>query len=136
MLLKGFLTMRNNLGKIILIIFMLSGCASVSLQEQYDLINWNDGISEQEAIIIGQQELTEADLTKRFHIKKGSILGNHLVEPYPDFWFVSFYPVEFDDHFARFLVVIKKETGDVVRTEQYRPLRVLDYKWVFNGSRP
>ncbi len=130
--------MQNYKNKIIVsvLILLCAGCASVPVQEQYDLVKRDDGISEKEAVIIGQYELTEAALTNRFHIKKGMILDDRLVEPYPDYWFVSFYPIAYDDHFRRFLVVIDKKNGNVVRAEMYRPLRVFDYEWVFNGSQP
>jgi hypothetical protein len=115
----------------------LTGCSvTAAVNKEYAAVEKADGVSQKEAVIIARHALLNSDVFQRFHIKKAGILSDRLVEPYPDYFFVSFYPNAFDDHFWRYLVVIDKKTGSVVRGEQYRPLKNFDYEWVFNGKKP
>ena len=115
----------------------LAGCSvATAVNKKYAEVNRTDGVNENEAVAIARHELLNSDALKRFHIKKASILSDRLVDPYPDYIFVSFYPIAFDDHFWRYLVVIDRRSGKVVRAEKYRPLRILNYEWVFNGQKP
>ncbi|HQO58660.1 MAG TPA: hypothetical protein PLT76_08070 [Candidatus Omnitrophota bacterium] len=115
----------------------LAGCSvAARVNKDYAGLNRTDGVDEKEAGVIARHALLNSQSPKRFHINKASILSDRLVEPYPDYFFVSFYPVAFDDHFWRYLVVIDKKTGQVVREDQYRPLKNFNYEWVFNGGKP
>ena len=127
----------NRMSCVIASVVFLTGCsAATAINKKYATVNRADGVTEKEAVVIAQHELLASELLARFHIKKVSILSDRLVEPYPDYVFVSFYPIAFDDHFWRYLVVIDKKTGVVFRAEKYQPLRNINYDWVFNGKKP
>ncbi len=116
---------------------VLTGCSvTARVNKEYAAVDRADGVTEKEALIIARHALLNSECRQRFHINKASVLSDRLVEPYPDYFFVSFYPVAYDDHFKRYLVVIDKKTGKVAREEQYRPLKNFNYQWVFNGGKP
>ncbi|MFC1514375.1 hypothetical protein ACFL5X_00540 [Candidatus Omnitrophota bacterium] len=54
--------MEKKLGYLLVVMLLLSGCATIgSIERNYALIDYSDGIDKEEAILIGKKDLISAD---------------------------------------------------------------------------
>lgn len=108
------------------------GCSPLSAVEQnLQSVEKADGVDPNEAVYIAQKALIDADQMKNFHLNANEILRNHVSRPYKDHWFVHFNPKNYKLNFWRFLVVIEKDSGEVIYARTYIPLEYVDFDWVF-----
>ena len=111
---------------------ILAGCSGVGpYARQYETLNRQDGVTASEARVVAQYHFSLSDQVRIFKPGNPQVLDDRLVQKYSDFWFVTFYPRDIDQHFWRYLVVIEKKSGEVVWEGTYRPLTVFHYDWVF-----
>jgi hypothetical protein len=100
-----------------IVILFLNGCASVrSIEQNYSNINYEDGLSENEAVIIGQRFLLNHSDGRHFVLSSGYIQrGKDFKDKkYVLVRFMSKQFMPFTKNFeAQFGLCIDKETGEV-----------------------
>lgn len=109
---------------------MFSGCSTTGSKNAV-VIDRSNGINIEEATEIATQALNKSSKLSEYKVKTAKVLKTLPAKDYSDYWFVSFDPKSFDQSFWRYLVVMKKDTGEVVHSEPYVPLEIIDYDWVF-----
>ena len=102
--------MKNN---ILLFCFVfLVGCATMeSIDQYYDQINWNDGISRDEAAIIAKKYLVESKYAGDFQVlgPKSQMIDN--------FWQISFLYKSLNNYEKVLNVYVDVKSGEVVDTK-------------------
>jgi len=117
------------------LLVLLCGCASWhSPNQEYARINFSDGISINEAIVIGKEELSACEYRHEYRSQRGNVMTNRLARAHPDYWFVSFESKRLDRHFWSYLVVVNKQTGQVVFSDPHVPLDMINYDWIFDRA--
>ena len=94
-------------------------------------LDLSDGAQMPEAVILARQEFLKSPYRSEYYPKNPEVLHDLSVRDYPAYWFVSFLPKKFDQSFWRYLVVIEKDSGQIIYANPYVPLEVVDYDWVF-----
>jgi len=121
------------------VIFM-AGCATLdSVGKNYEKINYSDGISPNEAKLIGKNQLiSSAD--KNDYDALGPNFLTHIdkkEKKYSEYYFVIFYPKNTPAFFSssRYLVVINKKAGDVLFSGSW-DFKYSKIEWLFDGTTP
>lgn len=115
-------------------LFFVGGCQTTGpYSQKFKNIVFDDGINQAEAVAIAQNTLRN-DHSQRsgYKMNRVEVIDDFLVDPYPDYWFISFPSGEFDLSFYQYLVVVHKKTGNIVFSAPYVPLKTVDYDWVFS----
>lgn len=100
--------------------------------KQYDLIDYSDGISAQEAVTIAQKEFSEIPYNRGpYDVLKAAAVTHAQTAQYPNFWFVDL-PAKDKKSPQRFLSVIDKRTGAVIRSADWYVQKNPDLSWIFN----
>ena len=126
---------------------MLLGCASTeAIYKNYNsMVNFKDGVNEQEAKIIAQRIIITTEEQSNYRITAPDIKSTHEALKYPDFWFVIFghnwlSPISTDPmaktytelREAQFVVVINKMNGNIKFAGLWYPKRADNFDWVFD----
>ena len=95
------------------------GCASTptydGIIESYDTVNFDDGISVEEAQIIGQREVVRKAEPEIFNVFEPEVVTEFESVPHnEDYWFVSFAEIEPGFILSVYMVAMSKETGKIV----------------------
>lgn len=129
----------------------LSACASREhiMQNYEEKLDASDGIDASEARIIAQRKIITVSEKRNYKITAPGFISTPAAKKYSDYWFVVFghnwlSPISTEDGAktytelkeARYLVVIQKNTGDIVFAGEYFPKRSPDFAWVFEEHRP
>lgn len=118
---------------LIIIAVMLSGCAGThAVNKNYSSINFNDGISREEAKLIAKKSLMESESFGRYCFVDPAVLKWGHAYPHPNAWFIRFAnknPLATD----HYLVVIDKRNGVIQYSERENiyPLTPKDYRFIF-----
>lgn len=123
------------------------GCASSeAIYNNFaKMVNTSDGIDQQEAKIIAQNEIIKMYEKRDYRVTAPDIKTTHAASKYPDYWFIIFghnwfSPMSTDPmaktytqlREAQYLVVINKANGDIKFSGQWFPKRTDDFDWVFH----
>lgn len=117
--------MRKQL--IVLLVIGLVGCASAktklveSINTAFEGINISDGVSEDEAVIIGNQSLFKHNVLDLYNTEAPEINKSeysNLVD-FNRYWFVSYYELETSAIPYEYLVLIDKESGKVLYSDDF-----------------
>lgn len=119
--------------RLLAMILLMSGCATAGLKTTVVL---EDGVSRAEAMVLASEHLRDRPESKEFYHNRPELMRDMMVNDYAEYWFVSFPPRAFDRSFWSYLIVLEKANGSVVFSEEYVPMKVLDYDWVFDPSIP
>jgi len=103
----------KNICVIVVCVTLLSGCETI--RDMMTKVHYYDGIDEKEAMYIAQEKLIWVEQQKHFHKKRGAISTDKTAREYPNIWFIKFPPRKKEDSGKYFLVMIVKETGQVLQ---------------------
>lgn len=118
---------------IVSIVLLASGCATAGLKTPVVI---EDGVSRQEAVVIASEHLRDLPAAKEYYYRRPELMRDMMVNDYTEHWFVSFPPKAFERSFWSYLIVMEQATGRIVFSDEYVPLKVIDYDWVFDSSIP
>lgn len=136
---------------VVLLTVGLASCASREdiMQNYEERIDASDGITAKEAKIIAQRKIISVPEKRYYKITAPGVINNAASQEYMDHWFVIFghnwlSPMSTEEGAktytelkeAQFLVVINKETGQIVFSGEYFPKRATDFGWVFQERKP
>lgn len=76
----------------------------------YEQVNFEDGISNWEAVLIAQEHLKRNSLAVDYHFDHPNLF---LDQYYPNKWFVQFQPLYMGMRLTDYLVMIDKNTGKI-----------------------
>lgn len=139
--------MKRYLSVLSLCLFM--GCASTqAIYKNYaEMVDVNDGVSEQEAKIIAQHTIIGTQEKRDYRVSMPDIKTTLEAKKYEDFWFVVFghnwlSPISKDAMAktytelkeAQYLVVINKKSGDIRFNGQWYPKRADNFDWIFDPN--
>ena len=124
-----------------------SGCASnEAISNNYNkLVNASDGVTEQEAKIMAQNDLIKVIEKRDYRVTVPDIKSTPEALKYPAYWFVVFghnwfSPISTDPlaktytelRETQYLVVIDKKSGEIKFSGQWYPKRSNNFDWVFD----
>ena len=118
---------------LIIITVMFTGCASVNtVNKNYSSINFDDGVSKEEAKLIAKKSLMESKSFGRYCFMDPAILKWGKAYPHPNYWFVRFTaknPLATD----HYIVVVDKRSGEIQYSERENiyPMAPKDYRFMF-----
>ncbi len=119
---------------IILLATLTTGCITFSKVERIrKQIDISDGIDKTEALLVAQINLLTSDFKPYDKVIPAKIRTDEAALKYPDYWFVNYSPVV-TSNYPSLLMVINKQTGEVILTKEYWPKVVKDLDWVFKNS--
>ena len=139
---------------IALMIMLMAGLTSCASREDIiknyeEKVNYVDGVNAEEAKSIAKRKIITAEEQRNYKITAPGILNNLYTQKYSDYWFVVFghnwlSPISTDPNSktytelkeAQYLVVIHKNTGDIVFAGEYFSKRSQEFDWVFKERRP
>jgi hypothetical protein len=117
---------------IFIVIFSFVGCSvSRTIDKQLTQVDRTNGLNYQESLIIAQDILHTSSFASDYDVKSGQIIQGILMRDYPNYWFVTFDAKDFRTPFWKFLVVMHKDSGEVVFAEPCVPLDHANFDWVF-----
>lgn len=137
----------KSLGTVVVMLFLLSGCASVSAIDKNleNLVDLSNGVDEQEAKIIAQKEITGMYEQQSYRITAPGVNKTPEALAYSDHWFIVFgrnwfSPISRDSMAktytelsqARYVVVINKLSGEIKFSGEWYFKRDKTFDWVFN----
>lgn len=111
---------------------LLTGCASIErIDKNYLKINFRDGISKNEAIIMAQKVLLDSGEINKYIYEKPIFDNDPTVqEQIPNHVFIHFAPVAGDNE--GFLVIINEKSGEVRYSGPFNPVRDKNYEMILN----
>ena len=108
-----------------------TGCIAFSqVEKNRKLIDISDGIDETEALLVAQINLLTSDFKPYDKVIPAKIRTDEAAQKYSDYWFVNYSPAV-TSNYPSLLMVINKQTGEVIFTKEYWPKVVKDLDWVF-----
>jgi hypothetical protein len=117
---------------LILVCAMTTGCSvSRAIDSQLAQMDRSNGLNYQEAVIVAQDTLRMSPAAPDYDVKSGKVIQGLLVRGYPDHWFVTFDAKDFRTPFWKFMVVMHKDTGEIIFSESCIPLDHANFDWVF-----
>ena len=119
---------------ILFCLLFLIGCSPLSqLKKDYKKVVYINGINRFEAITIAQMFLVKSIYRPYYPQIPAYVRDDEHAQQYSDYWFVDFSPeLTFDA--PSYLVVIHRQTGDVIYNGEYWPRKMLDLQWVFDRA--
>lgn len=117
----------------ILALISLTGCKTTSekIKLKYDRINFYNGISQEDAVLIGQNELLGSRFYGSFDVLTAEVLNTVNSAQHPRFWFVRFQAKIQDSNFPYHIVVIDKRSGGIVKSSGWWPKDTESLEWLF-----
>jgi len=118
---------------LLLCIFIGSGCATSKyelFETEFQMVEYTDGISRDEAILIAKNVLIEKDQIKYYDFENPeefTDLDN--VKNAEKFWFITFKEGTRTSIKTRYLIAVQKESGKVVFSRVYYS----DSKWALEA---
>lgn len=103
---------------VLVCLFAVSCKTTESVIQQYNKVNFGDGLNFMEAKTVAQHVLMSSSFTESFDLFEPYIVINPATAANPNFWYVSFPP---RDPFSEmeYLVIIDKRSGGVIRQRSY-----------------
>ena len=93
----------------------LAGCATISsVDKNYQKINWQDGISRNEAFLIAKKHLIAQKEKPDYQVIAPFVRTDQKAKAQPNVWFVAFHPRKVPLLFKYYLVVVDKKTGEIL----------------------
>ncbi len=138
--------MAMNLCMVLILLVIAGGCASSrAIHNNYEkMVNISDGVDEQEAKIMAQKDIIAMYEQRDYRVTAPDVKDTPEALKYPDYWFVVFghnwlSPISTDPlaktytelKEAQYLVVINKESGEIVFSGQWYSKRADHFDWVF-----
>lgn len=98
--------------------------------KNYARVRYSDGINSDEAKLIAQMLVMKSRYTQGFDVLRPHLYSYDETFPYRNFWFVEF-PSEDRESFYRYLVVVDKKTGGIIKAVNYLPAGHNGFEWLF-----
>ena len=119
---------------ILILALLLISCVSTKgpdlVQQDYDTVVFNDGVTLEEAIFIAKKEVKDNTPPKTYNIDEPKIITEFESVPHnEDFWFVSFPEMEKSAVKDVYMVSLQKEDGKIVFSRAYVP----ENEWVIEA---
>ncbi len=94
---------------------MLASCATInSMENNYEKIDYSDGVNKTEAVLIAKNHIMKTKYVKDYQIVSPVILNNEQTKKFSNIWFVRFHPKKITLLTHYYLVMISKETGEII----------------------
>jgi len=111
---------------LIIILSIFTGCSTSAkyavVEENYQQINFNDGIALEEAKHIAQNELISKYINNEYLIFEPKVIKKLKSVPHSeDYWFVTFDESEPEHILVVYLVALSKSNGEIVYSKRYFP---------------
>ena len=114
------------------LIFFLAGCASThNIVKQYKLIQYADGVNEEEAKVIAQKYFLDLPYSGPYNVYKPVIERDEFANQYPKYYFISFPSLNPKHNSYVYLVAVDMRTGAVIRSKEWSASQEPDFDWVF-----
>jgi len=121
---------------IVLAASVTSGCNTLPkpaevIAKDYTTVNFQDGIAQEEAVIIAKKEVIDSTPPQSYVVGKPRIMTEFESIPHQDqYWFVAFEEIERGQTPVVYMVTIRKDTGKIVFSRSYSPLN----EWVLEAA--
>ena len=114
--------------------FLLSGCVTSKgpdlIQQDYESVVFNDGITVEEAIFIAKKEAKDKTHPKEYLIEEPKVVTEFENVPHhEDYWFVSFPESDKSSVTNVYMVAMQKSDGKIVLSRNYVP----ENEWVLQA---
>ena len=124
--------MKNLIFLSIMVVMLLTGCATAkSVDKNYSLINYKDGISITEAKLIAKKSLLESKSLGAYQFMAPKVFDRWESYRHQNYWFVLFSPKAYQLKPSHYLVVVEKKSGKIQYAETKYPSNVKGYDWLF-----
>jgi len=117
-------------------LLFLFGCTTTAaknielVSSNYETVVFSDGITAEEAKIIGQRELIKENLVKFYDILNPKIVTDVTDLPnHEKYWFVSFKETKISNITFIFMAIINKDTGKVKFSNDYKE----EKRWILEA---
>ncbi|MCA9401635.1 MAG: hypothetical protein KC713_08405 [Candidatus Omnitrophica bacterium] len=105
----------------------------VNAAEKQPLVDFTDGINDEEAIYMAVHEIIQSSDKNYFGDIVPRFIENDATKKYPEWWFLEFTPDVFVDY-TSYLVVIEKKSGKILHSQKYfDPLFNNNFETILNA---
>ena len=118
----------------IILTVLIIGCATKGpdlIQQDFETVVYNDGITLEEAIIIAKKTVRDRTYPETYDIDQPKVVSEFENVPHNEkYWFISFNEVEKSKSPGVFMVALNKESGKIVFFRSYNP----ENEWVLQAA--
>ena len=121
---------------LIFLSMMAVGCTAAlkpadRIAKDFKTVNFQDGISLEEALIIAKKEVIEQTPPQAYTLEEPKLMTDFGSVPHQDeYWFVSFNEITKGITPIVYMVTLRKDTGKIVFSRSYSPLN----EWILEAA--